>query len=97
MRYLKAYPKVGPKFSSDPESYPNGVQLTVDADNSHASLPNCQDQSGIIYRIGATNAPFSTYASAEPGISLSPQEGEYGTLCRAAKNTMYWRQVLEGL
>ena len=69
LRYLKAHPNDGPCFSSDPLSYPNGVQLTVDADSSHASLPNCQDQTGILYRIGQNNAPFSTHASAAPGIS----------------------------
>lgn len=97
LRYLKAHPYDGPRFSSDPLSYPNGVQLTVDADSSHASLPNCQDQSGIIYRIGRDNAPFSTHASAVPGISLSPQSSEYATMSTAAKNSMFYRQALEGL
>jgi hypothetical protein len=96
MRYLKSYPSVGPTFSSNPLSYPNGVQLEVDADCSHGSGPHSRDQSGILYRVGSTNACFSSFASAESGVSLSPQEGEYGTLCRAAKNTVFWRQLLEG-
>lgn len=96
MRYLKSYPSVGPTFSSDPKSYPNGVQLEIDCDNSHATQPNSRDQSGILYRIGTTNACFASFASAEPGVSLSPQEGEYGTMCRAAKNAVFWRQLLEG-
>jgi hypothetical protein len=96
MRYLKSYPSVGPTFSSNPLSYPNGVQLEIDCDCSHASLSGSRDQSGILYRVGSTNACFASHASAEPGVSLSPHEGEYGTMCRAAKNSVFWRQLLEG-
>jgi hypothetical protein len=96
MRYLKSYPSVGPTFSSDPKSYPNGVQLEIDCDNSHATQSESRDQSGILYRVGTTNACFASFASSEPGVSLSPQEGEYSTLCRAAKNAVFWRQLLDG-
>jgi hypothetical protein len=97
MRYLKAYPDDGPTFSADPVDYPDGARLSASADNSHGSLPNGQSLSGILYAIGNNNAAFASFASAEPGISLSPQEGEYHTLSRAAKQCVFWRQFLEGL
>jgi hypothetical protein len=97
MRYIKAYPDEGPTFSANPADYPHGPQLSATADNSHGSLPNSQSLSGIFYTIGNNNAASASFASAEPGISLSPQEGEYHTLSRAAKQCVFWRQFLEGL
>jgi hypothetical protein len=97
MRYLKAYPNEGPRFSSDPANYPHGPQLSSDADCSFATLPNSQSLSGILYFIGTNNAAYASFASAEPGIALSPQEGEYQTLSRSAKQCVYWQQFLDGL
>jgi hypothetical protein len=96
MRYIKAYPDEGPTFSANPADYPNSAQLSASADNSHASLHNGQSLSGIVYTIGHINAAFASFASAESGISLSPQEGEYHTMSRAAKQCIFWRQFLEG-
>jgi hypothetical protein len=97
LRHLKAHPFCGPRFSSDPLSYPNGVQLNLDTDSSHASHHNCQDQSGILWHIGTDNASFTAHASAVPGVNLSPQSSEYTTMSLAAKHTMYFCQALEGL
>ena len=97
LRYLKEHPDEGPTFSANPVNYPNGPQLSASADNSHASLPNAQSLSGILYFIGNNNAAFSSFASAEPGIALSPQQAEYETLSRAAKQCVYWQQFLNGL
>jgi hypothetical protein len=94
MRYIKAYPDEGPTFSISPADYPDGAQLSASAESSHGSLPNGQSLSGTLYIIGHNNAAF---ASAELGISLSPQEGEYHTLSRATKQCIFWRQFLEGL
>lgn len=97
MRYLKAYPNEGPTFSYKSDQYPNGPQLSAAADCSFASLPNSQSLSGILYYTGDHTAAFASFASAEPGIALSPQEGEYLTMGRAAKQCIYWQQFLDGV
>jgi hypothetical protein len=73
------------------------ITLAETADNSHGSLHNGQSLSGILYAIGHSNAAFTSYASAELSISLNPQEGEYITMSRAARQCIFWRQCLEGL
>ena len=97
MRYLKEYPDVGPVFSADPTCYPDGAQLQARSDIGFATLGNAQCTTGNLFDIGVNNASFSSYASAEPGIALSPQEGEYLGLGRCAKQVLFWQQFLEGL
>jgi hypothetical protein len=97
MRYIKAYPEEGPRYSGNPTDYPDGARLSSSSDNSHGSLSNGQSLSGILYNMGINNAAFASFASAEGGISLNPQEGEYHTLSRTAKQCVFWRQFLEGL
>ena len=97
MRYILAYPDCGPRFSGDPADFPNGAQLSADVDSSHASTSTCQDRGGILFFIGNNNAPFASYASTVPGISLNPCEGEYVMMSMAAKECVFWQQFLEGL
>jgi hypothetical protein len=97
MRYLKEYPEEGPTFSANPSCYPDGPQLHGAADLGFATLFNGQSISGNLFTVGTNNASFASNASAEKGIVLSPQEGEYLSLGRCAKDIVFWQQFLDGL
>jgi len=45
----------------------------------------------------ANNASFLSYSAAEKGVSLSPTEGEYVSLSRAAKDLLHYRQFARDL
>ena len=47
--------------------------------------------------VGANTAPFLSYSAAEKGVSLSPTEGEYVSLSRAAKDLLHYRQFARDL
>jgi hypothetical protein len=94
MRYLKAFPSLGPVFSGDPASYKRGITLEGAADSSHAvHAADGRSHSAYSLTIGTCNAPFMVYSRAENScISLSPHESEYVTLSRCARSALYFRQ-----
>jgi hypothetical protein len=96
MRYLKEYPSEGPTFSANPACYPDGAQINASSDLGFATFHNAQCFTGNLFTVGGDNASFAAFASAEPGIALSPQEGEYLSFGRCAKNIIYWQQILNG-
>lgn len=93
LRYLKGCPDLGPTFSADPTSYPDGVTITAAADSSHACHTDGRSHSAHLIKIGSHSAPFVTHSSAESSaIALSPCEAEYLALGRCAQNVIYYRQ-----
>ena len=96
LRYLKGCPDLGPTFSADPTSYPNGVIITAAADSSHAYHTNGRSHSAHLIKIGSHSAPFVTHSSAETStIALSPCGAEYLALDRCAQNVIYFRVNLQ--
>ena len=98
MRYLKAFPSIGPVFSSNPANYADGVTVEVEVDASHAThTESGASHTAFHLKVGTCNAPFLAYSRAEDGVSLSPHESEYVGMARAAKTAMYFRQFAEDL
>jgi hypothetical protein len=96
MRYLKGYSGAGPCFTSNPACYPDGAQVNGSSDLGFATLHNAQCTTGNLFTVGNNNASYASFASAEPGVALSPQEGEYLSFGRCAKDIIYWQQLLDG-
>ena len=100
LRYLKSCPDLGPTFSSDPNNYPNGVEIHSASDCAHNVHVGGQSHGAYQITIGkpsATTSPFCTYSAKEKGISLHPHEGEYVILSRTAKQLLHWRQFATDL
>ena len=93
LRYLKGTPFLGPTFSTNPADYPNGVEIHSSSDCAHNVHPTTgQSHSAhtiTVGSVGANTAPFLSYSAAEKGVSLSPTEGEYVSLSRAAKDLFF--------
>jgi hypothetical protein len=96
MRYLKEYPSESPTFSANPACYPDGAQISASSDLGFATLHNAHCITGNLFTVGRNNASFAACASAEPGIARSPQEGDYLSFGRCAKDVTYWQQLLDG-
>ena len=100
MRYLKAWPTLGPVFSADPASYPTGVTLYGASDSSHAShSEDGRSHSGYTIAVGGPlNTPFFVYSRVETGgIGISPHDSEYMTVSRLARMILYFRQFATDL
>ena len=101
LRYLKGTPFLGPTFSTNPSDYPHGVEIHSSSDCAHNVHPMTgQSHSAhtiTVGSVGANTAPFLSYSAAEKGVSLSPTEGEYVSLSRAAKDLLHYRQFARDL
>ena len=100
LRYLKGTPNLGPTFSSNPDDYPNGVEITSSCDsstNAHQDGSSHQAYLLTIGKPGANTSPFASYSAKEKGVSLSPTESEYVTLSKTAKQVIHMRQFATDL
>ena len=92
LRNLKFCPDLGPTFFTDPNNYPNGVEIHSAYDCAHNNV-HVEGKSHGAYQItigkpGATTFPFCTYSAKKKGVSLHPHEGEYVILSHTAKQLL---------
>ena len=94
LRYLKAFPDLGPVYSAKP----GPIELVGSSDASHAVHVDGSSHTGHTIAIGLVNAPFAAASVAErSSVSPDAMSAEYKSLGRLAKKVVYFRQILTEL
>ena len=99
LRYLKAYPDLGPTYSAFKHGDgSSGLILTASTDAAHAVHTDGASQSAHTISVGYNNSPFYTYCHAERQcIVADAMSAEYIALGRCAQNVLYFRQFARDL
>ena len=99
LRYLKAYPDLGPTYSAFKHGDgSSGLILTASTDAAHAVHTDGASQSAHTISVGYNNSPFYTYCHAERQcIVADAMSAEYMALGRCAKNVIYFHQFARDL
>lgn len=92
IRYLSGTRELGLFFRAS-----GSVKLTCMADASYNSSEDSKGQSGYVFTLGNTDAVFYARSAKQKCVALSSTESEYVTLCDAATEIVWLRQLLKDM